>query len=878
MANAHQFLQRNMALLDQMLEDTIRADQGSELTDKIQQIRTLAASARQEGADRSALLELLRQLDDDELLPVARVFSQFLNLVNIAEQHHGLSRQFLREAEAEGPLDELFARLRAQQFSAEQILAVVAELSLELVLTAHPTEVTRRTLIRKYAEINECLTELEHDDLLPEEERRLQRRLRQLLAQAWHTEEIRHQRPTPIDEAKWGLATIEHSLWQGLPDFLRLLDEALQRHFGQRLEPRMVPVRFASWMGGDRDGNPFVTAEVTRKVLLLSRRVACDLWLRELKPLTSELSMHRASAALLAAIPEAEREQPYRAVLRELRRRLELTRSWLDDSLESAQSVHADLLLDNIELQQALQLCYDSLHACGLGVIAEGELLDCLRRAYSFGLGLIRLDIRQDSERHAEAIAEICRYLELGDYLQWSELQKQQFLQAELENRRPLLPRTWQASAEVEEVLETCRTVAAQSAQALGSYVISMAGQPSDVLAVLLLLKESGCRHPLRIVPLFETLDDLNGAGDVIERLLQLPWYRTYTGGHQEVMIGYSDSSKDAGQLGAAWAQYRAQERLVEVCAQADVRLTLFHGRGGTIGRGGGPAHAAILSQPPGSVGGSMRVTEQGEMIRFKFGLPALAQQSLALYTSAVLEATLLPPPTPEPKWRDLMDRLAQRSVEAYRALVRENPDFVPYFRACTPEQELASLPLGSRPSKRKPGGGVETLRAIPWIFAWTQNRLMLPSWLGAVEALDMLLEGGEGDQILAMRQAWPFFEARMEMLEMVLLKADTDLAAYYDQRLVPAALQPLGEALRERLCATYRVLARLKGSEALLDTQPGIREFIQLRKAHTDPLNLLQAELLYRSRHQPESISPEVEQALMVSIAGIAAGMRNTG
>ncbi len=273
-----------------------------------------------------------------------------------------------------------------------------------------------------------------------------------------------------------------------------------------------------------------------------------------------------------------------------------------------------------------------------------------------------------------------------------------------------------------------------------------------------------------------------------------------------------------------------------------------------------------------------MRVTEQGEMIRFKFGLPALAKQSLALYTSAVLEATLLPPPTPKPEWRALMDRLAQHSVQAYRAVVRENPDFVSYFRACTPEQELASLPLGSRPSKRKPDGGVESLRAIPWIFAWTQNRLMLPSWLGAGDALELLLESGEGEAIAAMRRAWPFFEARMEMLEMVLLKADTELAAYYDQRLVPAELQPLGRQLRERLVETYRVLARLKGSAALLDTQPGIREFIELRKAHTDPLNLLQAELLFRLRHQPESAGPEVEQALMITIAGIAAGMRNTG
>ncbi|MGS0727962.1 phosphoenolpyruvate carboxylase, partial [Shewanella sp. 0m-11] len=322
--------------------------------------------------------------------------------------------------------------------------------------------------------------------------------------------------------------------------------------------------------------------------------------------------------------------------------------------------------------------------------------------------------------------------------------------------------------------------------RAMGSYVISMASQPSDVLAVQLLLKETGCPHPIRVVPLFETLDDLNNASSCMSALFSIDWYRGYTKGIQEVMIGYSDSAKDAGVMAAAWAQYTAQEKLVAISQEANIKLTLFHGRGGTIGRGGGPAHEAILSQPPGSVDGRIRVTEQGEMIRFKFGLPKLAVQSLALYTSAVMEATLLPPPEPKPEWRQCMQQLADESVLAYRAIVREEPDFVSYFRAATPEVELGKLPLGSRPAKRRIDGGIESLRAIPWIFAWSQNRLMLPAWLGAGEALKAASERGDLPLLQEMEKHWPFFKTRISMLEMVYAKAEPNLSKFYETSLVP--------------------------------------------------------------------------------------------
>ena len=404
-----------------------------------------------------------------------------------------------------------------------------------------------------------------------------------------------------------------------------------------------------------------------------------------------------------------------------------------------------------------------------------------------------------------------------------------------------------------------------------------MAGAASDVLAVQLLLKEAGLQRPMRVVPLFETLTDLDNAGPVISRLLALHGYRARLHGLQEVMIGYSDSAKDAGTTAAAWAQYRAQETLVQVCREQDVELLLFHGRGGTVGRGGGPAHAAILSQPPGSVAGRFRTTEQGEMIRFKFGLPDIAEQNLNLYLAAVLEATLLPPPSPEPAWRELMDKLASDGVSAYRAVVREHPQFVDYFRQATPEQELGRLPLGSRPAKRREGG-VESLRAIPWIFAWTQTRLMLPAWLGWEAALDNAFQRGEGELLGQMREQWPFFRTRIDMLEMVLAKADESIAQLYDERLVEPALRPLGEHLRGLLSQAVAAVLGLTGQSQLLAHSPETLESISVRNTYLDPLHLLQAELLARSRQRDNQADSPLEQALLVSVAGIAAGLRNTG
>ncbi|WP_205952469.1 phosphoenolpyruvate carboxylase [Pantoea stewartii] len=875
-------MRSNVSMLGKLLGDTIKDALGENILGQVETIRKLSKSSRA-GNDthRKELLNTLQNLSNDELLPVARAFSQFLNLTNVAEQYQTISRSGDGANHPE-LLKKTFETLKQNNLSESAIHKAIESLSLELVLTAHPTEITRRTLIHKLGEVNSCLEQLDHSDISEYERNQIMRRLRQLVAQAWHTDEIRKYRPTPVDEAKWGFAVVENSLWEGVPAFLRELNEQVEETFGIKLPVDFVPVQFTSWMGGDRDGNPNVTAAITRHVMQLSRWKATDLFLRDIGVLISELSMSECSQEVAELSGDPEALEPYRVILKRLRSQLMSTQAYLECRLKGERLPRpADLLVSNAQLWDPLFAIYQSLQQCGMGIIANGQLLDTLRRVKCFGVPLVRIDVRQESTRHTEAVAEITRYLGLGDYESWSEADKQAFLIRELNSKRPLLPRSWEPSDETREVLETCKVVAEAPQGSIAAYVISMAKTPSDVLAVHLLLKEAGIPFAMPVAPLFETLDDLNNANDVMSKLLNIDWYRGFIQGKQMVMIGYSDSAKDAGVMAASWAQYQAQDALIKTCEKAGVSLTLFHGRGGTIGRGGAPAHAALLSQPPGSLKGGLRVTEQGEMIRFKYGLPEVTIASLSLYTGAILEANLMPPPEPKPEWRNIMNQLSADSCAMYRGYVRENKDFVPYFRSATPEQELGKLPLGSRPAKRRPTGGVESLRAIPWIFAWTQNRLMLPAWLGAGAALQQAMLAGHQDQLEAMCRDWPFFSTRLGMLEMVFSKADLWLAEYYDQRLVDKSLWPLGKQLRDQLDADIKAVLTIANDSHLMADQPWIAESIALRNVYTDPLNVLQAELLHRSRAQEargEEPDARVEQALMVTIAGVAAGMRNTG
>jgi phosphoenolpyruvate carboxylase len=879
----HAPLRDNVRMLGEMLGDAIREQHGEALFSRIEGIRRQAVTTRGGGFSPAELAVALGDLTDAELVVVARAFNQFLNLANIAEQHHRVRCRHRADVApgAEGTLEALATRLSAAGLAEGQLKDALHGLSVELVLTAHPTEVTRRTLMHKYNAIADALALLDRTSLNAGERAAARDALRRQVKSAWRTDEIRRERPTPVDEAKWGFATIEQTLWHALPRFLRDLDGWMRIHAGGGLPLDAAPVRFAAWMGGDRDGNPNVTHAVTREVVRLARWQAADLFLRDVEALIDDLSMQEAGAALRAQVGDTA--EPYRVLLKALRKKLRNTLLVIEAQLAGAAVPALPVVESDEDLRAPLQLAHDSLCECGMADIAAGPLTDTLRRVAAFGACLLRLDIRQESTRHARALAAVTRWLALGDYLAWDEPARQAFLSAELRSRRPLFDAGFLASPhcddEVRETLATFAEIAALPRSAFASYVISMAGAPSDVLAVLLLQKASGIGVPLPVVPLFETLDDLDNAPRCIDALLAMPEYRTAVGDYQQVMIGYSDSAKDAGYLAASWAQYRAQEALTAVCTRHGVQLELFHGRGGSVSRGGTPTRQALLSQPPGSVQGRIRVTEQGEVIRFKFGLEGVALENLELYVASTLEATLLPPPVPEPDWRALMDTLTDVAVRGYRDTVRGEPHFVDYLRTVTPEQELAMLAIGSRPARRRAQGGLETLRAIPWVFAWTQIRLMLPAWLGTDRALAWLLAHPEQRATLeAMLARWPYFQAVVDMLEMVLAKSDARIAYLYEERLGTPALAPLGAQLRARLAGTVRDLLALTGRDALLGNNPVLQWSIAVRDPYTDPLHLLQAELIQRHRKGGSHPDAQLESALKVTIAGIAAGLRNTG
>jgi len=882
----------DVRVLGDLLGEVLRQQAGPDVYETVERIRKQGKALREpDASDRDpALAELyaiVEALPPETVGEVVRAFSLFLTLANTAEQRHRVRERRTAEMRAargevvEPRLDscsDAIERMIGAGIDPARVHEAASTQVVEFVLTAHPTQVVRRTLLQRYNRIADSLRDGDRKDLTPEEQDAVRSQLRREISTVWHTDELRRSRPTPTDEVRGGLAVLEQSLWHAVPRFLRRLDAALQSQTGRGLPIDARPIRFGSWMGGDRDGNPNVTARVTRETVHLCRWTAAKLLHDEVDALCQELSMDTASDALRERAG-TDRE-PYRALLRRERSVLAEALRHIEDDLERLQSGSAELpQLDSPapstqSLLDALMLTRTSLEETGQKVVAEGRLLDLIRRIHCFGSHMVRLDIRQEAARHTEVLDELTRYLELGAYSDWDEAERQRFLIAELGSKRPLIPEDMPASNQVQEVLDTFRMLATLPRDSLGAYVISMARQPSDVLAVELFQKEAGIAEPLRVVPLFETISDLQASQEVMANLLDLPWYRARTGGSLEVMIGYSDSSKDGGRLAAAWELYQAQERLVELCRSRAIHLTLFHGRGGSIGRGGGPTHIAIRSQPAGSIDGTLRVTEQGEMIQWKFGTPDIAVRSLELYSSATLEATLTPPAAPSPAYRTRMDALAARAMAAYREVTRAS-GFVPYFRVATPGIELGSLQIGSRPARRKSGDGLSGLRAIPWIFAWTQTRLLLPAWLGIETAVQEAIDDDRLAELRDMAANWPFFQSILSLLELALAKADERIAARYDALLTPSKLAEVGEGLRARLEQMRSVLLHVLDQDELLEADPTLRRSLQLRRAYLDPINLIQAELLRRQRNADNA---QLQDALLATVNGIAAGLKNTG
>ncbi len=873
-SDPHKPLREDVRLLGELLGDTLRRHEGEPLFQTVERVRRLAQS--RDDASFRELASLLAGLPVDAALPLARAFAHFLNLANVAEQHHRIRRRraYLRDPQAKpqrGSVAETFARLVADGISPDDLYQAVRALRIELVLTAHPTEVSRRTLIHKYNRIAAFLAERERTDLTLPEREDCTNALRAEVLSAWDTDEVRHERPTVLHEVRTSMVVFEQSLWDAVPHLVRSVDRALQASTGRTLPLEATPVRFGSWIGGDRDGNPNVTPEVTRQACLISRWEAADLYLKEVDALREELSMTRATPELRAEVGETT--EPYRELLREVRTRLAATRSWLEASLVAETPPPADVYLDAESLTAPLRLCYDSLVAIGDGLIAAGRLTDVLRRLAAFGVVLARLDVRQEAGKHAAAIDALTG----GAYAKLDEEGRIALLVTLLnDGDRSMARRCEGATGEVQDVLDTFRMIATIHPESLGAYVITMTQQASDVLAVVLLQEWAGIETPLRVVPLFETAADLRRASSVLDRLLTIDAYRRRINGRQEVMVGYSDSAKDAGRLTAGWELYKAQETIVAACERHGVRVTLFHGRGGSVGRGGGPTYLALQSQPPGSINGELRVTEQGEMIQALFGLPDIALRTLEVYASGTLESWLKPTPPAKAEWRECMERLSADATRAYRGYVHENPAFIDYFRASTPLRELEEVNIGSRPARRKAGGGIETLRAIPWQFSWTQTRLLLGSWLGVEEAFECAQARQEGEQLREMYRDWAHFRSAVDLVDMVLAKTEARIAAEYDRQLVPENLQALGAELRGRLGRAITALLAVTGHKELVQANPVLRRSINVRNPYVDPINLVQVEVVRRLRAGDED--PRLRHAFMVTVNGIAAGMRNTG
>ena len=693
--------------------------------------------------------------------------------------------------------------------------------------------------------------------------------------------------------------------------------------------------------GGDRDGNPFVTPQTTRDVVIGARLSAVTLLTEQIERLMFELSMWRASPELHQRANEvqskistsethqivaskknnahdvvfASTNEPFRIVLSEVKDRLNATRDMLSHcarhpSVRLTEALKMDPLAisDIEEVISVLKLCYDSLMSTGDESIANSKLLDVIRQARCFGLHLCRLDIRQESVRHMEAMDAITNFLGIGSFKDWSEEERMEFLVRELNNKRPLVPQNLPMTAQISDVINTFRMLSELPPDSMGAYIISMAHTASDVLTVVLLQKECGVYPPLRVVPLFETLDDLEYAETAMRQLFENKWYLDHIDGKQEVMIGYSDSGKDAGRLAAAWGLYEVQERLVKVADEFGVHLTLFHGRGGTVGRGGAPAHLAVLSQPPGTIRSTIRVTVQGEVVEQQFGEKEIAFRTLDLYTGAVLEATLAPTSQPKDIWRDTMAEMSRISCEAYRSVVRGDPRFIDFFQSVTPVNELGRMNIGSRPAKRRTAGSIDTLRAIPWIFAWTQIRFHLPVWLGVGEALAAIISKPGGVELLQdMYQNWMFFRVLLDMLEMVFAKADHRVVKVYERHLVSPELHPFCDDLLVRFHETESALLKVMKHAGLLSSQSTafLQQKLQLRSPYVAPLNILQAyclkqlrdiesgrpieemavgfkpdpkalELMTRSDKHP--FESAIEDTMIITMKGIASGMQNTG
>jgi phosphoenolpyruvate carboxylase len=951
-------LGRDVSTLGRLLGEVLREQEGEAGFALVEEYRARTKALRADrpfpadfGEGGRQLLERTAALRLSEARLLVRAFTSYFHLVNMAEERHRL--RVLRERETAGgarPRAESILEAVAEAARAgvprDRVERFLAAALVEPVFTAHPTEARRRTVLRKLRRLASLVEALDDPRRPPPEVADLHEQVREEITGLWLTEEVRHHAPTVLDEVRNGLFYFEEALWDVVPRLYREMESALAAAYPGA--PVAVPplLRFGSWMGGDRDGHPHVTAEMTEATLRMQKDTALALYEKELEDLQRRLSVKadtaRIDPALAASLEADGRDLP--EVAAALARHFETEpfrrkAGMMLERLQAARRLNAARLLEHApatsggddpnlwrttatpeaprpedpfvayagpeEMLADVQLIRASLRPLGGARLADGALRDLERRVEVFGFHLARLDLRQHSHVHGPAAAEVLRAEGLdGDYLALDEPARVALLARVLQGPRSLPGKATRApyspaTAEVLAVFGAARRLQEEMGrESLNVYIVSMTAGASDVLEPLLFARAAGlfdpglggrpARSALHVVPLFETIDDLHRCGGLMRDLFRLPVYAQHLeawSGLQQVMLGYSDSNKDGGFVTANWELYKAQQALAEACREAGVELLLFHGRGGAIGRGGGPTGRAILGQPPGTLEGRLRLTEQGEVAFARYSNPEIAHRHLEQTVNAVVRASLRDGGAagasgPRPEWTEAMERISGRAQEAYRRLVYDDPGFIEYFHQATPIGEVADLRIGSRPAKRQGGGGIEDLRAIPWVFSWTQSRHGIPGWFGLGSALQPEAGGEDGRaRLIGMYRDWPFFRSLLDNAQMSLGKSDLAVARLYDGLVEPELRSRVFAAVAEEWRRTEEAILSVTGT-ALLAESPVLRRSIQLRNPYVDPMSFVQVSLLRRLRGLPEA-APEhddVRRLVALTINGVAAGLQNTG
>ncbi len=921
-------LSADIHLLGDILGQVIRRQAGLEIYELEEVIRALAKAHRRDpdAAIPTRLSELIAGLSLVQAELIARAFTTYFELVNLAEENHRVRtlRQRERAAYPQALPESITTaiatlwQMGVDEWEMEQLLA---RLHIELVFTAHPTETKRRTVLSKLRRIAQALFDMEVRDLLPHEREELIDHLKAEVTTLWLTDRSRTVKPSPTDEVRTGLYYFNHSLWQVAPQIYQTFERALARYY-PGLKPPARFLTFASWMGGDRDGNPNVTAAVTAETLRLHRGLAVNRYREAARELDRSLSLserllpvsealHQALApklaglsAHLAYLKDRYPNEPYRLYTAILADDLAVAAEdkQMVARLTGQSTAPPSQIRTRADLLARLELLDSSLRQVGVETVAEIELKQLQIQANVFGLHVARLDLRQYSELHTQVLAELLLRLNYSNrYAELTPAEQASLLADLLARPAPDLSQLAGLSDQSRECLALFQTVARAvtlyGPDIIGPYIISMTHHPVDVLAVLLLaywhglcLRPDGQPEQLAIAPLFETRFDLNHAAQTMAALFSQPAYARHLAGlnrQQLVMIGYSDSNKDAGYLAAKWELFQAQEALVDCCARHNVTLTLFHGRGGTIARGGGPANRAIQAQPPGSVNGRIRITEQGEVIDERYGHRAIARRHLEQIVHAVLLASIparLAKSSLPPAWPAAMDELAATAYTAYRGLIYDNPALLDYWQQATPIREISRLRIGSRPARRQSADILASLRAIPWGFSWMQSRHVLPGWYGVGQALAVYAANHAGGLALLqeMYHDWPFFRTIIDNVQLSLGKADMAIARHYAGLVDDEALrQQIFGQIETAFNQTCHWVLRVTGQNELLENVPTLQRAVRRRNPYLDPLNLIQIELLRRLRALPDPESPAAEplwQAVFLTINGIAAGLKNTG